>query len=154
MFSKEEIIERKKVFWEAFETRMKKHRSAFNGNKINWSHYRTNMPHIYFRLETNSNDVKLCIDLQHKNEGIRELIYEQFIEVRKVMNSYFENELEFVKHQKHNNGLYVSRIFTSLENVNYLSDNDQKKILDFFEKNLLALDDFWSEYRDLFLQLK
>jgi hypothetical protein len=134
MYGKEELIELKQKFWQAFDERMKKHRSASSNSKVNWAHYRTNINHIYFRLETNINDVKLCIDLQHKDAGIRELFYEQFIEVRKVMQSFFEDELVFEPSYFHPNGLEISRIYVVLNNVNYLDEQHHNAVLRFFRE--------------------
>jgi hypothetical protein len=154
MYGKEELIELKQKFWQAFDERMKKHRSSKNSNKINWAHYRTNINHVYFRLETNANDVKLCIDIQHKDKGIRELFLEQFIQVKTVMQSYFKHELIFEESYLHPNKLEISRIYLELSNVNYLEEKHHASILDFFEENLRALDRFWNDYNELFFQLK
>ncbi|MFP5471728.1 MAG: DUF4268 domain-containing protein [Bacteroidia bacterium] len=154
MYKKDEIKELKGIFWQKFEGRMKKIRSMNNGNKINWQHYRTNIHHVYFRLETNDNDLKLCIDLQHRDKGIRELFYQQFIEVKTVMQSFFKDELVFQENYLHPNGLEISRIYVELKNVNYLNEEEHDQTIQFFEKNLRALDKFWTEYQDLFFQLK
>ena len=89
MYGKEEIKEMRAVFWSAFEARMSNHRSASNSNKINWAHYRTNIPHLYFRIETNDKSVAICIDIQHNDDGIRHLFYEQFTELKAVLRSCF-----------------------------------------------------------------
>lgn len=154
MYGKEEIKELKKQFWDAFDSRMKKHRSANNGSKVNWAHYRTNINHVYFRIETNNDSVAICVDLQHKDDGIRELFYEQFTELRVVMQSYFSQELGWHQNYKHSNGLTVSRISCTLNNCHYLDPKQHTQILDFLEKNLVGLDEFWVEYNEILYQLK
>lgn len=154
MYKKDEIKGLKSAFWQKFDERMKKIRSVNNGNKINWQHYRSNINHVYFRLETNENDVKLCIDLQHRDKGIRELFFEQFIEVKKVMQSFFKDELVFEENYHHPNGLEISRIYVELKNTHYLNENNHDIVIQFFERSLRSLDKFWTEYKDLFFQLK
>ena len=153
MFTKDEIKEQKIAFWSAFEQRMKPHRSAQYANKINWQHYKTNINHLYFRIETGENSVSICVDIQHKDEGIRQLFYEQFTELKVVMQQEFTVPLEWFEHYEHSNGLTISRIACT-KNCNYLDKHQQEDILDFLEKNLLGLDRFWVEYKDVLYQLK
>ena len=154
MYGKEEIKELKSNFWSGFEKRMKKHRSANNNSKVNWNHYRTSINHLYFRLEVDEQHVVICIDIQHKDDGIRKLFYEQFTELKGVMTPFFTQELEWYPDFDHSNGRTVSRIACMKQNCNYLNENQHDDILTFLEKNLIGLDAFWCEYNEILFQLK
>mgnify|MGYP006104467207 CR=1 FL=1 len=154
MYGKEEIKEMRAAFWSAFDERMSLHRSASNSNKINWAHYRTTIPHLYFRIETNKRSVAICIDIQHKEDGIRHLFYEQFTELKAVMTPFFSQELEWEKDYHHPNGKTVSRISCTKLDCRYVDPIYQKEIINFLEHNLLGFDRFWCEYNEILFQLK
>ena len=52
---------------------------SVTGSKVNWINYNTGVKNIYFRLEVDQHSARVFIDLQHKDEDIRELFYEQFV---------------------------------------------------------------------------
>ena len=79
MFSKEESKEHNLIFWNGFNTYMTKIRSS-NGRKINWLNYPSDAKTIFIRLEVDAKSSKLCFDIQHKDDDLRAIIYEQMTE--------------------------------------------------------------------------
>ena len=65
---------------------MSRHKS-FGGGGSRWENYRTGVPGIFFRLLTFP-EVVLAIDLQFKDVEIRALFYDQFEELKFILNSH------------------------------------------------------------------
>ena len=65
---------------------MKKHKSL-DGKRIKWLNYPTRVKHVYTRLNVDKKIASLYIDLQHKDDEIRELYYEQFLELKTVFTN-------------------------------------------------------------------
>lgn len=152
MFSKEEAKALKVEFWTAFGKIMSKHESA-SFLKVKWVGYKSFIKDIHFRLETDNKTAKFCIDIQCEDKSIRSIFFEQFSEFKNLLESNFHTEMYWVKSHYLPIGIEVSRIYTQIENVNHFRKSDWPIIFENMEKWLLALDEFWSEFKDIFHEL-
>lgn len=151
MWSKEEAKNRKKRFYTAFGIYMKKHRMNYD-SRIRWVNYRTGVNGIKFRLDTDNKNAFVCIDIVQKDAGVREIFFEQFQEFSAILNSTIPN-LVWLKSYYLNNGEEISRIYTCLENTSMNNEENWGVIFKFFEKNLVALHEFWELSQDVFKEL-
>lgn len=151
MFSKEELRERKTLFWEGLKTRMQHHRSA-NGKRMNWINYKTGIKFLFVRLDVNSKRAIFALDLQPKDEGVREIFWEQLHELKMVLESEmgpgnWNDDFE-IKY-----GLSVARISWELPGVNMFKKEDTDKIYAFFQEKLIAFDSFYTDFDEILLTL-
>lgn len=152
MFSKEEARELKTLFWTSFGKFMGKHRSA-SGRKVKWVNYKTGVRDLYFRLECDKKQASISIELQHRDEGIRDLFLDQFKELRRVLESELGEEWDWETEVWTPAGNAIYRIGTVRHDVNVYRKDDWKEIFEFFEPRIVALDTFWSEFGELFVLL-
>ncbi|MDX1445733.1 DUF4268 domain-containing protein [Lishizhenia sp.] len=151
MFSKEELRERKTLFWEGLKKKMQNRKSA-NGKRANWINYRTGLKFFYVRLDVNSKRAIFALDLQPKDEGIKEIFWEQLQELKVVLESemgpgIWDEDVE-IKY-----GHSVSRIYWELPDVNMFKKEDTDKIYAFFQEKLIAFDRFYTDYDEILLTL-
>ena len=152
MFSKEEARELKSLFWTAFGKHMGKHQSA-SGGKVKWVNYKTGVSDIFIRLHCDSKCAMISIDIQHKDEGIRDLFHEQFIQLKGILNSTLTEEWEWDTETYTNTGQKIFRISKTRNGVNLYKKDDWQEIFTFFEPRMVALDAFWSEFNEIFISL-
>lgn len=153
MFSKEEAKKLTKLFWTSFGKFMGKHPSHL-GKNIKWVNYKTGVKDLYFRLRADSKKAEIAVELQHKDEGIRELFFDQFEELKTVFSSIV-GEWDWEKDIYNDTGTKISKIhLTFPEKVNIYDKNTWQNCFIFFEQNMVALDEFWGEFSDLFKQLE
>ena len=152
MYSKEESRSLRREFWTSFGVYMKKYNKVYQG-KINWVNYNTKCKDIYFRLDVTKKKASFTFDLQHRDTGMRELFYEQFTELKAVINDSFENELTWVSEFETEYGT-SSRIYAELENVSVFNKNDWHDVFPFLEKNIVSAHEFWNEFSDIFTNLE
>lgn len=152
MFSKEEIKENRIAFWTKLEGQLSKKKSV-EGSKINWMSYPTGVKHLYFRMEADEEAVRLVIDLQFPDAGIREIYYEQFLEFQNILEERFKS-MEWIKEHEHWNGKTVSRISIERRDVTINELGDWDKMHLFLKLNFVKLDAFWSEFGEVFKLLK
>lgn len=153
MFSKEEAKRLTKLFWTSYGKFMGKHQS-YLGKNIKWVNYKTGIKDAYFRLRADSKRAEIAIELQHKDEGIRELFYEQFLELKAVFTSMV-GEWIWEKDIYNEQGIKISKIYIPFEErVNIYDQNTWKECFEFFEKNIVALDEFWGEFNEIFKTLE
>lgn len=154
MYSKEEAQEKRKEFWTAFGVYMRKH-TPVSGPKARWLNYKTGVHDVFFRMEADNRDAKFCIDIQHRDKEIRALFYEQFTELKVVMESTIGQSLIWEPvYTLEETGKEISRIYTVLQYKNIYRKEDWAEMFQFFEELIVPLDEFWSDFKDIFIELQ
>lgn len=153
MYSKEEAQRIRTKFWTSFGQYMKLHRSS-EGQTVNWINYKTGIKDIFFKADVTNKSATLSIEITHKDQGIRELVFEQFEEFQPLFNSYFEQEWIWDKQHYDEHGKIVSTIKLTLENLSVFKESDWVAIINFLKINLIKLDEFWNDVKDSFEMFK
>ena len=152
MYSKEESKSLKKEFWTTFGVYMKKYNKLYE-NKIRWVNYKTTCKDIYFRLDADKKKAYFSIDLQHRDESIRALFYEQFTELKAVITEEFKSKLTWEEECETYYGTF-SRIQTEIPNVSIFNKNNWQEMFQFLEQNIVNAHDFWEDYGEIFKNLE
>ena len=152
MYSKEEFKQLKLDFWSGLERELKLIKNP-HGSKVNWTNYNTKINHLYFRMEVDDLGARLCIDMQQRDEGIRELLWDQFLEFETKLNNLFESDLIWEKSCIHTNGLEISRISIRMDYISFYDRGNWPAIYEFMKTNFSKLNKFWFEFEDLFKSL-
>ena len=132
---------------------MGKNKSLSN-ERINWLNYQSNVKNILIRIDTNKQMAAVVVDIQHKDEELRYLFYEQFTELKTVFTSICGEHWHWIKECKNEAGNDCCRITAKMSNVSIFDKNSWIKIFNFYEKNLINFDTFWKEFIDLFKALE
>ena len=152
MLSKEEQQAKNSAFWGNFKEYMKKTRSS-NGRRINWITYPTDVQVIYVRLEAGSKGCALHFDIQHKDDGVRQIIWEQMGELRVVMQSEMNYQSSWEENYTLPNGQTISRISWINSDLNYFKEDDIPKMYEQLKKWIVSFDRFYQEYKDILITL-
>lgn len=152
MWSKEETKNRKVMFFTNFGIYMKKYIPEY-GKKIRWVNYRTGVHSIQFKIEADKTSSRVCIDIINKDDGVREIFFEQFEEFKTLLSNSMD-KLDWVKEYRIESGFYITRIFTELKGPSINQESEWGDIYRFFEKNLVALHEFWDISQDVFKDLE
>lgn len=153
MYSKEQVSKLKEAFWTSFGQYMALTPSA-EGLKINWVNYKTDFKHIFFKMEADKRMASIGIEITHPDVAIQALLFEQFRELRNVLQGQLEEEWDWELHAKNDYGKTISRISTSIHEVNIFKQDDWPKLISFFKPRMIALDEFWSTAKYSFEALK
>ena len=81
MYSKAEVTQLRQAFWTALGQYMAPVPSA-EGDTTNWINYKTGLKNVYFRMQADNRRASIAIELTHPDAGIRELFWEQFLELK------------------------------------------------------------------------
>ncbi len=131
---------------------MKKHAGEY-GEKIRWVNYRTGVNSIRFKIEAQKNTSSVSIDIVNNDEWVREVFFEQFEEFKTLLTNSMD-DLEWVKSYRVDSGVYIGRIYTELNGPSINNESEWGEIYQFFEKNLVALHEFWEISQDVFKDLE
>ncbi|MFL5742162.1 MAG: DUF4268 domain-containing protein [Flavisolibacter sp.] len=149
MYSRQEASLLRQEFWTGFGQYMALVPSA-EGEKINWINYKTGEKNISFRMHADNKKASVGIELTHKDHGIRELYFEQFSQLKKLLEECTGEVWQWRFQDQDEQGRTISRIFQDKQNVNIFKKEDWPELVSFFKPRLMALDNFWSQTKYVF----
>lgn len=153
MYSKAEITRLRQAFWTAFGQYMAPVPSA-EGDTTNWINYKTGVKNVYFRMQADKAQASIAIELTHPDAGIRELFWEQFLELRTLLHEALGETWTWAPDATDAHGQPLSRIYYDLPGVNLFNRDDWPALISFFKPRLIALDAFWADAQYAFEALK
>ena len=153
MYSKAEVTQLRQAFWTALGQCMAPVPSA-EGDTTNWINYKTGLKHVYFRMQADNRRASIAIELTHPDAGIRELFFEQFLELKTLLHEALGEQWIWQAQATDANGLPFSRIYRELPEVNLFNKEDWPALISFFKPRLMALDAFWTDAQYAFEALK
>jgi len=152
MYSRQEASQLRQEFWTSFGQYMMPVLSD-EGEKVNWLNYKTGVKDIRFRMAAENKKASISIELTHKDAGVQQLYFEQFMELRKIMENILKEPWTWQLHF-HENGKTISRIFKEHANVSVFKKEDWPSLISFFKPRIVALDEFWSNVKYSFEALR
>ena len=153
MFTKDEEKALRSAFWGSLTTKMQNYRSS-TGRRVNWFKYPTGLNDIYIRTEVDQRGCRVCIDLQFKDEGIRELFYEQFLETKTVFESTLKSPVIWNPHFQHSYGTEIARVSVENNTTSLFRQEDWTEMQDFIVTHLRRIDEYWEDFGELYKTLK
>lgn len=153
MYSRQEASQLKQEFWTAFGQYMSPILSA-EGEKVNWINYKTGEKNIVFRMHADNNKASIAIELNHKDEGIQQIYFEQLQQFKNLFTSIVQEEWSWQLHTHDEHGKIISRISTEKSGVSIFQKSDWPELISFFKPRIIALDEFWSQVKYAFESLR
>jgi hypothetical protein len=146
MYSRQEASQLRQEFWTSFGQYMLPVLSA-EGERINWTNYKTGEKDIFFKMHADNKKASIGIELTHKEAGIQQLYFEQFQELKNILETAVGEEWDWQLHTLNDNGRLVSKIFTDIGHVSIFKKEDWPALISFFKPRLIGLDEFWSSVK-------
>lgn len=146
MYSRSEASKIRTEFWITFGQYMKRVPNA-QGMRTNWPNYRTGVKDIYFRMRAEREYASIGIELGHADEEMQELLFDQFLQLKKLLLASVEEDWDWKLHAKNEMGQTVSKIELVLPGVNVMERDDWPKIIGFLKPRIIALDEFWDNVK-------
>jgi hypothetical protein len=143
MYSRREASQLKQEFWTIFGKYMTPVPSA-EGEKINWVNYKTGEKGIFFKMQTDSKSAFIAIELNHPDIAIQHLVYEQFLQMKNLLQTTLKEEWVWQHQVYDENKKIISRICKEMTGASVYKKEDWPKLIEFFKKRIMALDEFWS----------
>ena len=146
MYSRQEASQMKQEFWTVFGQYLQPIPSA-DGEKVNWVNYKTGDKNIRFRMDADNKMAVISIELIHKDDGIRQLYYDQFSEFRSLFHQVMGEEWYWLPQNSDENGRTRSMVYRQQTGLNIFNKEDWPALISFFKPRLIALDEFWSNVK-------
>jgi hypothetical protein len=146
MYSRGEASTIRQEFWTAFGKYMSPVPSA-DGANVNWINYHTRIRDVHFRMDAGPKGAFISITLEHRDAEIRELFFEQFLELKELLHSTLEEEWAWQPTVTLPDGRVISRIGKELTDVSIFNKDQWPNLISFFKPRIIALDSFWENAR-------
>jgi hypothetical protein len=153
MYTKAETSQLRQAFWTTFGQYMSPVLSA-DGLPVNWVNYKTGIKHVYFKMQADNRHATIAIELTHPDAGIRELFFEQFLEVKTLLEEAVGEEWIWEREATDTFGAISSRIYRELRPANIFNRDNWPELITFFKPRIIALDEFWSSAQYAFDELR
>ena len=153
MYTKEEASQLRHSFWTTFGQYISPQLSS-EGLRVNWVNYKTGVKYVYFRMEADKKTATIAIEIAHPDAGIRELFFEQFMELKNILHDYLHEEWTWEPHYTDENGRAISRIYVQQSGVSIFNKSDWPALISFFKPRIILLDEFWNDVKYAFDALK
>jgi len=153
MFKRKEASRLREEFWTTFGRYMSPVPSA-TGLKINWINYKTTVKDVYFRMDVNRKSAVISITLEHTDDSMRELYFQQFQELKTLLYSTLEEEWDWQTHSLKADNRTMSCIYKELPGVSVFNKEQWPELISFFKPRIIALDRFWEDARYSFETLR
>jgi len=152
MLSKQELKERNTVFWDEFKSFMSGTRSS-TGKRINWLNYPTAIKYVFLRLEADKQGARINFDIQAKDAGVREVMWEQMEELKKVLTDSMGEPGDWNFNSRSDSIASFCRISWEKQGVNFFDEKDKQSIFEFFRDKLIAFDEFYQNFKEILVLL-
>lgn len=146
MYTRGEASTIRQEFWTAFGKYMSPVPSV-EGVTVNWINYHTRIRDIHFRMDADPKGASIAITLEHRDTEIRELFFEQFLELKELLHNTLEEEWVWQSNVTLPNGRVVSRISKELTDASIFNKDHWPDLISFFKPRIIALDSFWENAR-------
>lgn len=126
---------------------------SYWGTKTNWINYKTGIKDMYLKMDATGKTTRIGIELTHKDEGLRDLFYEQLQEFKLLIAQAMDEEWIWDQNTFNESGKKISRIYIEIHGNIFVKD-EWGEMFGFLKKRLIAFDEFWSDAKDVFKALE
>ena len=144
MYTKQEASEIRQQFWTSLGQYMAPVPSA-SGEKVNWINYKTGIKGIRFKMDAENKYAFAAIEIRGE-EDKRKILYQAFESMRDQLPEYYE----WVEDCEDEHGKLLSRIYCEKENITIFNKAHWPELISFFKEQMILLDAFWTENKDIF----
>ncbi|MEP7165397.1 MAG: DUF4268 domain-containing protein [Ferruginibacter sp.] len=148
MYSKQSAAFLRKQFWTNFGQYLAPIPAAA-GNKINWINYKTGARFINFKMDASDEQAYIGIEISHNDVATQQLFFSHFKTLRPELEDAVAEKWIW-KEAVPVNGKNISRIYTTLHNINIYQQDDWPAIITFLKNRIIVLDHFWNDHKDIF----
>jgi len=148
MYSKEEIKNIKKAFWDGFISYSSPKRRKLRKPK-KWVMQNTGIKALDLKFHIDNKRASVSIDIVSKSLENKVAYWNKLMSLRSIINQSFNQEVIWDDMFVLESGKEIIRVGVYLNNVNILDKTCQEKVYPFFFENMIILEDWLEEYVDI-----
>lgn len=138
MYTKEQKKALVKDFWVHFDNYCNL-QPELAWRKKKWVLHRTGIPHVDLKFDPGRKQTQVMIELNHRDEDKRMVVFEQLMQYREVLESGLDQKLHWELVYTRHTGQEVSRIYAVMENVDIHRRSDWHQMFQFMAGTMIQL---------------
>ncbi len=144
MFSKEEAVKLRKEFWTSFGKSFPR----------KWLLYNTKIKGFAFKFVADRKKAMVCLDFEHPEEIANELLFDQLISLKNLLETDFLPEVIFDEtYQLLESGKIIRRIYVPFDKkFSIHNKNTWRDCYEFYVETMTQFELFFYEYEDFIKQ--
>ncbi|ANW95124.1 hypothetical protein AXE80_01910 [Wenyingzhuangia fucanilytica] len=143
MFSREESARIRKEFWVSYGKSFPR----------KWLLYNTKIKDFGFKFVADRKTAEVTLDIESADEEQRELLFDQILSLKNILESEYLPEVIFDKEYVLENGKLISRIYIVHSKKFSIHNKDTwGECYAFFNETMSQFELFWYEYEDYIRQ--
>jgi len=143
MFSKEESAQLRKEFWTSFGKSFPR----------KWLLYNTQIKGFSFKFQADRKKAFICLDFEHPEDIANELLYDQLLSLKKVLESEYLPEVIFDATYELESGKTIRRIYVPFDQkFSIHNKNTWRACYEFFVDKMAQFELFFYEFEDFIKQ--
>ncbi|CAM1361526.1 conserved hypothetical protein [Tenacibaculum sediminilitoris] len=143
MFSKEESARLRKEFWTSFGKSFPK----------KWLLYNTKIKGVSFKFKADRKKALVCLDFEHPEEIANELLYDQLISLKKIVESEYLPKVIYDDCFELESHKIIRRIYVPFDKqFSIHNKNTWRDCYEFFVDTMTQFELFFYEYEDFIKQ--
>ncbi len=148
MYNRDELKQLKKEFWEGFGL-FCSHHPVLGKRKSKFMLYNTKMKHVDLKFDAGRDGAYVILELNHRNEGARLDMFEQFEKYKVIMEADFPEGLIWDFAYRLETGNEVCRIYSQKTGIDIHRRLDWMEFYRFMSEEMLKLERGFREVKDL-----
>jgi hypothetical protein len=149
VYTKGEASAVRQKFWTSFGKYMQPVPSA-TVEDVHWLNYKTGIKGIAFKMNADNNKAIVAIEISLSEIELQQQYFDTFKINEKSFIKIAGKDWAFEKEYTNEYGKSFSYIFTEINQINVFRESDWPRIISFLKSNIIALDNFWAEYKIAF----
>ncbi len=149
MYTKEEASLVKQKFWTSFGKYMQPVPSA-SGEKVHWINYKTGIKGISFKMDADNNKAFVAIEFHHSDSSLQKQYFDVFVGLKKHFVKIVGKDWAVEEHYLTSENKIISCAVVELNGIKIFRESDWTAIITFFKQHIIALDQFWEEWKPSF----
>lgn len=142
MFSREESVQLRKEFWTSFGKSFPR----------KWLLYNTKIKGFAFKFQADRKKASVCLDFEHPEDIANELLYDQFLSLKKILETEIPEVIYNDKFTLENQKI-IRRIYVPLnKKFSIHNKNTWRDCYEFFVETMPKFEKFFYEYEDFIKQ--
>ena len=143
MFSKEQSAALRKEFWTSFGKSFPR----------KWLLYNTKIKGFAFKFQADRKSAMVCLDFEHPEEIANELLYDQLLSLKNILESEYLPEVIYHDNYELDNRKIIRRIYVPYDKKFSIHNKDTwRDCFEFFMETMPQFELFFYEYEEFINQ--
>ena len=147
MYSKEELYQLKKEFWEGFDCYCK----HINKGRKKWILYDTKVKGLSMKFDAKRDSACVMMELSQKDTAAREKMYDKLLSMKTYIEDAFGEPLHWEKQFTGDGNRCVSRIYIQKDGIDFHRQIQWMDFFKFFYEKMSVMESVFENIRDFIM---